>query len=122
MCNTHKILLKCGKKQCTRKNLTKIENGCIICLNQGKNIPVKQKGSIMMCQKQIKLNATEEVQEFVKAAGKCDFDIDVFYNRIIIDAKSILGVLSMDLTRVLTVQCHGESKEFNRTLQKFAAV
>ena len=74
----------------------------------------------MMCQKQIKLNATEEVQEFVKAAGKCDFDIDVFYNRIIIDAKSILGVLSMDLTRVLTVQCHGESKEFNRTLQKFA--
>ena len=69
----------------------------------------------MMCQKQIKLNATEEVQEFVKAAGKCDFDIDVF-----IDAKSILGVLSMDLTRVLTVQCHGESKEFNRTLQKFA--
>ena len=50
----------------------------------------------MMCQKQIKLNATEEVKEFVKAAGKCDFDIDVIYNRIIIDAKSILGVLSMD--------------------------
>ena len=69
-----------------------------------------------MCQKQIKLNAKEDVQEFVRAAGKCDFDIDVFYNRIIIDAKSILGVLSMDLT----VQCHGESKEFNRTLQKFA--
>ena len=44
-----------------------------------------------MCQKQIKLNAKEDVQEFVKAAGKCDFDIDVFYNRIIIDAKSILG-------------------------------
>ena len=56
-----------------------------------------------MCQKQIKLNAKEDVQEFVKAAGKCDFDIDVFYNRIIIDAKSILGVLSMDRTRVLTV-------------------
>ena len=74
----------------------------------------------MMCQKQIKLNATEEVQEFVKAAGKCDFDIDVFYNRIIIDAKSTLAVLSMDLTQVLTVQCHGESKEFNCTLQKFA--
>ena len=73
-----------------------------------------------MCQKQIKLKEKEDVQEFVKAAGKCDFDIDVFYNRIIIDAKSILGVLSMDLTQVLTVQCHGESQEFNRTLQKFA--
>ena len=74
-----------------------------------------------MCQKQIKLNAKEDVQEFVRAAGKCDFDIDVFYNRIIIDAKSILGVLSMDLIRVLAAfRCHGESKEFNRTLQGVA--
>lgn len=68
----------------------------------------------------IKLNATEDVRELVEAACKCDFDIDIFYNRILIDAKSILGVLSMDLTRVLTVNCHGESTEFNRTLKKFA--
>ena len=26
-------------------------------------------------------NDTEEVQEFVKEASKCDFDIDIFYNR-----------------------------------------
>ncbi len=32
-----------------------------------------------------------------------DFDIDIFYNRVIIDAKSILGVLSMDLSQALTV-------------------
>ena len=63
----------------------------------------------------IRLNATEDVKEFVQAASKCDFDVDISYNRVIIDAKSILGVLSMDLTKVLTVQCHGESKEFNRT-------
>lgn len=75
-----------------------------------------------MNEHQIMLNATEDVQEFVNAASKCDFDIDVFYNRILIDAKSILGVFSMDLTKVLTVKCHGESKEFNRTLQKFAVV
>ena len=46
------------------------------------------------------------VQEIRKSSKvNDDFDIDVFYNRIIIDAKSILGVLSMDLTQVLTVQC-----------------
>ncbi|MDD7219253.1 MAG: HPr family phosphocarrier protein [Blautia sp.] len=73
-----------------------------------------------MISRKIKLNATEDVQEFVKAASKCDFDVDVYYNRILIDAKSILGVLSLDLNRVLTVDCHGENKEFNRTLQKFA--
>ena len=75
---------------------------------------------IMMTQIKIKLNATEEVQEFVNAATKCDFDIDIYYNRFLIDAKSILGILSMDLTKVLTVECHGESKEFDRTLKKFA--
>ena len=47
----------------------------------------------------IKLNEASEVEEFVKAAGKCDFDIDIFYNRVIIDAKSILGIMSMDLTQ-----------------------
>ena len=74
----------------------------------------------MMTQSKIKLNATEEVQEFVNAASKCDFDIDIYYNRFLIDAKSIVGILSMDLTKVLTVECHGESKEFDRTLKKFA--
>ena len=74
----------------------------------------------MMTQSKIKLNATEEVQEFVNAATKCDFDIDIYYNRFLIDAKSILGILSMDLTKVLTVEGHGESKEFDRTLKKFA--
>ena len=68
----------------------------------------------------VRLNGTEEVEEFVKAASKCDFDIDIFYNRVIIDAKSILGILSMDLTRVLTVTCHGEDHEFDRFLQKYA--
>ena len=73
-----------------------------------------------MSQSKIKLNATEEVQEFVNAASRCDFDIDVSYNRIVIDAKSLLGILSMDLTRVLTVRCYGESQRFNEVMTKFA--
>lgn len=31
--------------------------------------------------KKIKLNATEDVKEFVQGASKCDFDVDVYYNR-----------------------------------------
>lgn len=68
----------------------------------------------------IRLNETADVKEFVQAASKCDFDVDISYNRVIIDAKSILGILSMDLTKVLTATCHGEDHEFNRFLQKFA--
>lgn len=74
-----------------------------------------------MQEKKIRLNAAEDVKEFVNGASQCDFDVDVFYNRILIDAKSILGVLSLDLSRVLTVRCHGENGSFNRVLAKFAA-
>ena len=49
-----------------------------------------------------------------------NFDIDVFYNRIIIDAKSILGLLSLDLTKTLTVKCYGEDENFNQVLSKYA--
>ncbi|HJB15360.1 MAG TPA: HPr family phosphocarrier protein [Candidatus Blautia excrementipullorum] len=73
-----------------------------------------------MVQHQIRLNAAEDVREFVNAASKCDFDIDIFYNRIIIDAKSILGILSMDLTKELTVKCYGDNPGFNEVIAKFA--
>ena len=73
-----------------------------------------------MIERQIRLNATEDVKEFVNEATKCDFDIEVSYNRIVIDAKSLLGILSMDLTRVLTVRCYGESQRFNEVMTKFA--
>lgn len=74
-----------------------------------------------MKEKKIKLNATEDVKEFVNGASQCDFDVDVSYNRVLIDAKSILGVLSMDLSRVLTVRCHGDNRVFEEVLAKFAA-
>lgn len=73
-----------------------------------------------MLEHKIKLGATDDVKEFVTEASKCDFDIDVFYNRIVIDAKSMLGVLSMDLTRVLTVKCLGQDERFDRVLNKYA--
>ena len=33
----------------------------------------------------IKFNGAKEVQEFCTAAEKCDFDINIFYNRFIIE-------------------------------------
>ena len=73
-----------------------------------------------MQERKIKLTAAEDVQEFVRSASQCSFDVDIYYNRILIDAKSILGVLSMDLNRELYVRCHGQSREFDRVLAKFA--
>ena len=46
-----------------------------------------------MLEKKIQLKAFSDVKEFVKAAEKCEYDVDVFYNRVVVDAKSILGVI-----------------------------
>jgi phosphotransferase system HPr-like phosphotransfer protein len=61
----------------------------------------------------------DDVSGFVEAASRCDFDIDLNYDRVVIDAKSLLGVLSMDLGRTLTVQTHGEDPEFEGFLQRY---
>jgi phosphotransferase system HPr-like phosphotransfer protein len=64
----------------------------------------------------------DDVIHFVRAAETCNFDVDVNYNRVFVDAKSILGVLSLDLGRVLTVKCHGENLVFEQFLQQYAVV
>ncbi len=73
-----------------------------------------------MLERKIRLAGINDAKEFVQAATKCDFDIDVFYNRVIIDAKSLLGVLSMDLTKELTVKYSEKDLEFENILDKYA--
>lgn len=75
----------------------------------------------MMKQRRIMLPTIEAAKRFVAGAEACDFDVDVFYNRIIIDAKSILGVMSLDLTKVLTVEYNGENPEFEALLDELGA-
>lgn len=72
-----------------------------------------------MRETKIRLNV-DDVSDFVRAAAECDFDVDVKYNRILVDAKSILGVMSMDLNNVLTVKCYGENPRFESFLQRYA--
>ena len=62
----------------------------------------------MKKQRQIKLTTIMDVKEFVTVTGECDFDVNIFYNHIIVDAKSVLGVLSLDLSKTLTVEYDGE--------------
>ena len=73
---------------------------------------------MMMEERRIKLPTVADAKEFVTRASQCDFDIDVFYNRVVIDAKSLLGVLSLDLTRVLTVSMNGRDAEFESYLDE----
>ena len=62
----------------------------------------------------------EEIRDFVVAASKCDFAVDICYNHYTVDAKSIVGVMGLDLKQVLTVTCHGYDADFEQTLGIFA--
>ena len=73
-----------------------------------------------MVERKIRLSDTEEVKDFVRAAGNCDFEIDVFYNRAVIDAKSLLGMLYLGLCKELTVKYGGRNDSFEQTVQKYA--
>lgn len=61
-----------------------------------------------------------EAAEFVRNANHCDFDIDIFYNRYSVDAKSILGVMALDFSKVLTVRYYGYNADFENYLNHFA--
>ena len=63
---------------------------------------------------------TIQGKDFVRAAGKCDFDIDVCYNRAVIDAKSLLGMLYLGICKDLVVK-YGEQDEcFEHIMNKYA--
>ena len=52
----------------------------------------------------------EDVKHFVDVASKCDFDIDLCYNRYVIDAKSIMGIFSLDLSKPIDLNIHSETE------------
>lgn len=72
-----------------------------------------------MKERKIKLPEITDARRFVTEATRCNFDIDVSYNRVTVDAKSLLGVLSLDLTRELTVKYGGEDMRFENFLNVY---
>lgn len=72
-----------------------------------------------MKERKIKMKP-EEVKDFVDVASKCDFDIDIFYNHFIIDAKSFLGVMGLDFNSILTLKYAGDNREFENYVDQLA--
>ena len=60
--------------------------------------------------------APAQVQEFVNVAAKCNFDIDISYNRYIVDAKSFLGVYGLDFSKPLKVSYDGYNAQLEELL------
>ena len=57
---------------------------------------------------QISLNSIEKVKSFVNDISKFDNDFDLVSGWYVIDAKSIMGIFSLDLSKSIDLNVHAE--------------
>lgn len=57
----------------------------------------------------ISLNSIEKVKQFVNLINQYDCDFDLSSGRYIIDAKSIMGIFSLDLGKPLRLDIHDDN-------------
>ncbi|MBR5231650.1 MAG: HPr family phosphocarrier protein [Clostridia bacterium] len=68
----------------------------------------------------IKLSFAEEVKTFVNIVNRYDYDMDLRAGRHVVDAKSILGIFSLDLSRPITLEVYADScDELERDITQF---
>lgn len=57
---------------------------------------------------QIRLDSIDKVKSFVNIITKYDTDFDLISGRYVIDAKSIMGIFSLDLSRPIDLAIHND--------------
>ncbi len=57
---------------------------------------------------QISLNSIDKVKSFVNDITKFNNDFDLVSGRYVIDAKSIMGIFSLDLSKPINLNIHAE--------------
>lgn len=57
------------------------------------------------------LKTINDVKDFVNFVSKYDFDVDLTSGRYVVDAKSIMGIFSLDLGKPIKVDIHSDDCE-----------
>ena len=84
----------------------------------------KKKGEkIMNTELILYLNSIEKVKKFTNITNKFNSDIDILRGRYVIDAKSTLGIYTIDLTKPVTIRINSndsaEIARFNEQMEEF---
>ena len=69
---------------------------------------------------QISLNSIDKVKSFVNDITKFDNDFDLVSGRYVIDAKSIMGIFSLDLSKPINLNVHAEGSSLDEVLKVLA--
>lgn len=65
------------------------------------------------------IDSFEKAKDFVTTANACEGDINVQQGHFVVDGKSIVGVLSLNLTKEISVQC--VNREEQALFEKYGA-
>jgi len=67
----------------------------------------------------ISLNSIDKVKTFCEIVARFDCDLDLVSGRYIIDAKSIMGIFSLDLSKNIELRIHTDN-DIDAILEKLA--
>lgn len=65
----------------------------------------------------ISLNSIDKVKSFVNDLSKFDVDFDLVSGRYVIDAKSIMGIFSLDLSKPIDLNIHADGAALDNVMQ-----
>ena len=70
----------------------------------------------------VKLPLAEQIKTFVNVVSKFPYEMDLRAGRYVVDAKSILGILSLDLGKPITMEIYSdECDDLLAAIQSFLA-
>ncbi len=64
----------------------------------------------------VSLNSIDKVKTFVNDINRFDFDFDLVSGRYVIDAKSIMGIFSLDLSKPIDLNIHADGDKLTEVL------
>jgi phosphotransferase system HPr-like phosphotransfer protein len=73
-----------------------------------------------MAKTTVMLSTINDVKKFVTVVSQCDYDVDLISGRYAVDAKSIMGIFSLDLSKPIALEARtDDASEFFAQIKEF---
>ena len=75
-----------------------------------------------MSEMKITFKHPEEIRDFVNTVSKYEFDMDMRKGRVVVDAKSLLGIMHLGLNSVMELKMYSDDcEDLQKQIAKYAA-
>ena len=67
----------------------------------------------------VSLNKMNDIRDFTNECAKCAFDVELRSGKYVVDAKSIMGIFSLDLSKPIECTYECDCETFREALRRF---